>query len=243
MAISIIIAAIIALAVICLIFVQRNKLKSPIEGVSKKVYEQGQICLEKMETSSTRDAVEQYVKANPDVRMNEVYSHIESVDFIVDVGKNATAEEIYYADLIGEFWKSKAFYYAHEAVIAQFIDSDDEATQMVVTLYKGMISDFADSIDEAEEILEKALTIEDMEKAYQKLESIWESEDWHCSVNIAEMKLNMEVFFAVNVCRMNYDGTIINPSKLLNRDMTRTGEDIVFVSFLRNGEAACLLAV
>ena len=37
------------------------------------------------------------------------------------------------------------------------------------------------------------------------------------------MKLNMEVFFAVNVCRMNYDGTIINPSKLLNRDMTRTG--------------------
>lgn len=57
------------------------------------------------------------------------------------------------------------------------------------------------------------------------------------------MKLNMEVFFAVNVCRMNYDGTIINPSKLLNRDMTRTGEDIVFVSFLRNGEAACLLAV
>ena len=176
-AISIIIAAIIALAVICLIFVQRNKLKSPIEGVSKKVYEQGQICLEKMETSSTRDAVEQYVKANPDVRMNEVYSHIESVDFIVDVGKNATAEEIYYADLIGEFWKSKAFYYAHEAVIAQFIDSDDEATQMVVTLYKGMISDFADSIDEAEEILEKALTIEDMEKAYQKLESIWESED------------------------------------------------------------------
>ncbi len=175
-AIGIVIVTIIVLAVLCLIAVQRNKLKSPIEGVSKKVYEQGQICLEKMDTSNAKDEVEKYVNANPDVKMNEVYLHIESVDFIVDVGKNATAEEVYYAELISEFWKSKAFYYAHEAVIAQFMENDEAATQIAVTLYKGMISEFSDSIDEAEEILEKALTIEDMEKAYQKLESIWESE-------------------------------------------------------------------
>lgn len=173
---GIIIVIIIILTAVCLLAVQKNHRKSPIEGVSKKVYEQGQEYLEKMDTSNVKDVVEQYVILNPDVKLNEIYLHIESVDFTVDVGKNATAEEIYYADLIDTFWKSKAFYYAHEAIMAQFIDSDDTTTQMVATLYKGMISDYEDSIEEAEEILEKALSIEDMEKAYQRLDSIWEGE-------------------------------------------------------------------
>lgn len=162
---------------ICLVALQKNSLKSPIEGVSKKVYDQGQEYLEKMDSSDVKEAVAEYVDSNPKTKLNEVYKYIEGVDFSVETGEKATAEEIYYAQLIDKYWESKAICYAHEAIMAQFDESDITAVQMASTMYKGLVSDFEKSMDEAEEVLKKASAIDDLEEAYQILEDIWESED------------------------------------------------------------------
>ncbi len=170
-------AILVVSAVFALTIIQKNSLKSPIEGVSKRVYVQGQEYLEKMDTDNVKKVVMQYADsdANSSVPMKEIHEHIDEVDFEVNVGKDPTNEEIYYAKVIDKFWESKSICYAHRAIMAQYKNSDESAEQMAATLYKGKVSDFEDSIDEAREVFEKALDMEDMEEAYQILDSIWES--------------------------------------------------------------------
>lgn len=175
---------VVAGAVICLavflgavlVVVHRNSLKSPIEGVSKKVYDQGWEYLEKMDADEVERAVIEYASSHKGEQLNKVYDHV-GIDFDLDLGKNPTDEEQYYAKLIQKFWESKAICYAHKAVMEKYNDYDETAVQMATTLYKGIVSGFEDGIEEAEEVLNKALDIKDLEKAYRILDEIWEGED------------------------------------------------------------------
>lgn len=159
-----------------LVAAHRNSLKSPIEGLSKKVYDQGLEYLEKMDADEVEDAIIAYAGSHKGEQLNKVYVHA-GIDFDLDLGKKSTDEEQYYAKLIRKFWESKAICYAHKAIMGEYQDYDETAVQMATTLYKGIVSGFEDGIDEAEKELKEASDLSDMENAYRILDEIWESEE------------------------------------------------------------------
>lgn len=165
---------VVMMAIIIGVMIHNNNLKSPIEGVSEKVYMQGQEYLEEMESSSSKKKVMEYVNNNTNEPLNDIHKNIDSVTFSLDMGKKPSEEEQYYSDLILKFWESYTICYAHEAIIAEYEDSDEAATQMVISMYKGIISEFKDQIAEAKEVLENADSMDDMREARRILEEIWE---------------------------------------------------------------------
>lgn len=131
------------------IIAYKNSLKSPIQGVSKKIYEQGQSYLNQMDTPAVESAVAKYLKKHSDESVNDISHNISGITFEINLGKNPTVEECYYAELIDKFWEAKATCYAHRAILAQYADDDSEGVSIALSLYKGIISDFEDRIKQA----------------------------------------------------------------------------------------------
>lgn len=161
-------------ALLATIFIYKKSIVSPIQGVSKKVYEQGILYLNEMDTTSVKEAVYDFLEEHYDIPLNEIAYKMTTVNFSVDIGNRATDEEIYYAKLIEKFWKSKAICYAHEVLVDGFEKNDNESIQEILVIYKEMLSIFYDQIEHAEMVLNGATEIKDLEEAYQILESIWE---------------------------------------------------------------------
>lgn len=162
-------------AFVVLTIIHINSLHSPIKGVSQRIYNQGQEYLDKMDTPTIKNAISNYINSNTGEQLNNVYNNI-GVNFNIELGNHPTPEEIYYAKLINKFWESKAIYYSHEAIIAKYKDRDEIVIQMANNIYKGIISTYKDSIDDAEKELKKASSMSDMETVNQMLDEIWRSE-------------------------------------------------------------------
>lgn len=154
-----------------------NSMKSPIEGVSKKIYLQGMEYLETMESSTTKEAVTKYALNNEDEKLNDIYLHIDTVDFQVELGNKPTEEEIYFAKVITKFWESWAICYSHESVITKYEDSSATGVQIATSIYKGLVSEFKDGIAEAKETLKEASNISGMKKSYKILTDIWDGDN------------------------------------------------------------------
>ncbi|MCC8023709.1 MAG: zinc ribbon domain-containing protein [Clostridium sp.] len=161
------------IGVVVAFFHQKN-LKSPIEGVSKKVYEQGKEYLNTMESASVKKKVMLYVSEHKDENMDELSDQIEGVDFHIDLGRKPTEEEKYYSKLIEKFWESRCICYAHDSLIAEYENSNETAVQKASSLYKGIVAGFEDKISEAKDELSKAKDKKGMKKAYDTLDNIWE---------------------------------------------------------------------
>lgn len=172
-AVSIMIMVIIVISGIC---IYNISLKSPIEGVSQKIYSQGMEFLDSMESASVKKVTMEYVSKHMDEDMDDLYSGVDGVDFNIDLGKNPSDEEIYFAELIDQFWKSWVICYGHESIISDYEDSDDTSIQMVTSMYKGLVSEFKDEISEAKDVLKKADSLSDMKSAHDILENIWEGD-------------------------------------------------------------------
>lgn len=171
------VAIVLLIIFLCIgITIHNRNLISPIDGVSQKVYTQGMEYIETMESASVRKATMAYVKSCKEDEMKDIHNHIDGVDFNIELGKNPTEEEIYFAKLISKFWESWAICYGHESIIAEYENSDETGVQMAASMYKGIVSGFKNDISEAKDILKKADDYTDMQKAYRVLEDIWEGE-------------------------------------------------------------------
>ncbi len=144
----------------------RNQ-RSPIEGVSKKIYVQGMDYINDMNSDEVRGRVFDTAQKHKDIALDELYLYVEGVKFQVDLGKKPTYEERVYSELITKIWQKKAKYYAHEYVISEYENVNMDAIQMAVATYKGVISELYDSILESEYVLRKATSLKDLEEAYE----------------------------------------------------------------------------
>ncbi|MBR5648840.1 zinc ribbon domain-containing protein [Pseudobutyrivibrio sp.] len=166
-------ALIVALAFIVGIIILFQSQTSPIKGVSKDVYDQGMEYLDDMKSTKMKEVTMGYTLEHMDVPMVEIYKVVDAVSYEVDVGKSPTEEEEQYAALIMKFWKSWATCYAYDSIILEYEDSDDKTMKMAVSMYKGMVSEFEESIVKAEDILRTADDISDLEQANMILDGIW----------------------------------------------------------------------
>lgn len=157
-------------------FHQKN-LKSPIEGVSQKVYVQGMEYLDTMETTPVKNLTMKYISAHKEEKLDELYAQVEGVDFKIELGKKPTEEELYFAEVIDKFWESWVICYGHESVISEYKDSDAQAIQMFASMYKGIVSTFEDEIAEAKSMLKSANDYSDMQEVYATLENLWNEEN------------------------------------------------------------------
>lgn len=168
---------VVAIAVCSAWYIHQKNLKSPIEGVSQKVYVQGMEYLDAMETATVKNLTMKYISVNKEEKLDDLYSHIEGVNFEIELGKKPTEEELYFAEVIDKFWESWVICYGHESVIAEYKDNDAQVIQMFASMYKGIISTFEDEIAEAKSMLKSANDYSDMQEVYEKLENIWNEEN------------------------------------------------------------------
>lgn len=169
----------VLIAIICIVLggIYKSSLKSPIDGVSKKVYIQGQTFLRQMDTENVEKAVDRYLDDHTDESVNDIYKHVPGVNFQIELGKNPTVEEVYYSQLIDKFWMAKATCYCHRSLMKEYEENDNDGVQFALTLYKGIVSDFETGIKNAERQLDNAKNLSDMEDAYDTLDNIWDSEE------------------------------------------------------------------
>lgn len=166
----------ISIVVIVCIFgfmIQSKSQKSPIEGVSQNIYDQGMEYIELMETSTVKNKVISSAKKMDDIPMKDIYLKIDEVNFEIDLGKNPTIEEKYYGQIISKFWQSWVICYTQESTI----EDDNEDIKMVTAMFKGVVADFKEKIGEAKEKLKKSKNYKDMEETYEILDDIWKGDE------------------------------------------------------------------
>lgn len=165
-------AVAVAIVIIIIILIGRP-VQSPVAGISQSVYDQGQDYIELMKSNKCRDKVISYAKDHTNTQFNEMYKHIEGVDFELDLGKKPSQEELYYAKVINKFWESWCIIYTHESIISNY---NDAKYKVAVSVYKGILSDQEKKIHDAEELFVNADDMEDIEEAYNILDEVWEGD-------------------------------------------------------------------
>lgn len=150
-----------------------NSLKSPIRRISITVYTQGQQYVEKMNSLKVKEKVAEYVQENEFAQLDDIHKNMDEIGFDITLDQNATEEEKYYVSLVQEFWRAKTICYAHEALIDEYQESEENTILMAASTYKGIVSDFEDQIDEAEEKFGNAKTMGDLQDIREILDNIW----------------------------------------------------------------------
>lgn len=165
---------VVVLAIVGFIFININAQKSPIEGVSKKVYEQGMQYLEDMNSDVVKEYVVEFMESNYEMPLGQVADNITEVSFQLELGKNPSSSEVVFNDIINEIWRNKCIIYVQESLLETISeDTDSSSVNIAATIFKGVIYEQKDKLKDAADSLKAASTYDDLVSVYNKASVIY----------------------------------------------------------------------
>ena len=165
---------VVVLAIIGFIFININSQKSPIEGVSKKIYEQGMQYLEDMNSDVVKEYVAEFIESNNEMPLDQVADNITEVSFQLDLGKKPSSSEVVFNDTINEIWRKTCVSYVQESLLEKLSDdTDSSSVNIAATIFKGVIYEQKDKLKDAVDSLKAASTYDDLVSVYNKASMIY----------------------------------------------------------------------
>lgn len=164
----------LVLAVSVIMVVTTNARKSPIEGVSKKIYAQGMQYLEDMNAEDVKEEVAEFIADNPDVKLNEIAGRLTDISFKLDLGKRPTDSELAFDEAVNKIWEVTCMCHAQEALLETITkDMDSDSVQIATLIYKDIISEQKNKLQDAVDTLKSAENSEDLNSAYEKADTVF----------------------------------------------------------------------
>lgn len=164
----------LVLAVSVIMVVTTNARKSPIEGVSKKIYAQGMQYLEDMNAEDVKEEVAEFIADNPDVKLNEIAGRLTDISFRLDLGKRPTDSELAFDEAVNKIWEVTCMCHAQEALLETITkDMDSDSVQIATLIYKDIISEQKNKLQDAVDTLKSAENSEDLNSAYEKADTVF----------------------------------------------------------------------
>lgn len=164
----------LVLVVTVIMVININARKSPIEGVSKKIYAQGMQYLEDMNAEAVKEEVAEFISDNPDVKMNEIAGRLTDISFKLDLGKRPTDSELAFNEAVNKIWEVTCVCHAQEALLETITkDMDSDSVQIASLIYKDIISEQKDKLQDAVDALESAEDLEDLNSVCEKADTIF----------------------------------------------------------------------